>query len=378
MATNGYLNAKDAVARALTLGAALAALTIPLVTPSAGFAAQRTYYETPAGAKVFAAGAFSLADAIREPQVGQLVQNLWARLATDTPRRTLASVSGRPSSAPAAPSYGYPVKPFHEQHPIRGFFGDPRIGIGSDGTIVHQFHFGVDVSAPNGTPVYATLTGTISLLHPDVVEISAGGGVEFSYWHIIPTVHGGEHAVAYSTVIGHIEKPWAHVHFSESRYGRYVNPLRAGAMGPYADTTMPAVQSLEVEHAQRQLARRAVSGTVDLVVSTSDEPPLGVPAPWQGLRAVPALIRWRIVGITRWATAVDFRETIPSAGAFSSVFAQWTRQNHENHPGRYRVYLVHGWNARGVPNGSYNIQVQAADIRGNTAHFVSVIEVVNP
>jgi hypothetical protein len=42
-----------------------------------------TYYETPAGAKVFAAGAFSLADSIWQPQVGQLVENLWDRLGTD-------------------------------------------------------------------------------------------------------------------------------------------------------------------------------------------------------------------------------------------------------------------------------------------------------
>jgi hypothetical protein len=48
-----------------------------------GFTAQMTYYETPAGAKVFAAGAFSLADSIRQPQVAQLVENLWDRLGTD-------------------------------------------------------------------------------------------------------------------------------------------------------------------------------------------------------------------------------------------------------------------------------------------------------
>ena len=87
--------------------------------------------------------------------------------------------------------------------------------------ISKQFHFGVDVSAPNGTPVYATLTGVVSIhpLHQDVVLIDASGGVEFSYWHIIPIVHGGERAVAYETVIGRVERPWAHVHFSELASG---------------------------------------------------------------------------------------------------------------------------------------------------------------
>lgn len=47
-----------------------------------GFTAQMTYYETPAGAKVFAAGAFSLAGNVWEPEVTTLMTNLWARLST--------------------------------------------------------------------------------------------------------------------------------------------------------------------------------------------------------------------------------------------------------------------------------------------------------
>jgi hypothetical protein len=45
-----------------------------------GFTAQMTYYETPAGAKVFAAGAFSLAGSVWKPQVERLMGNLWKRL----------------------------------------------------------------------------------------------------------------------------------------------------------------------------------------------------------------------------------------------------------------------------------------------------------
>jgi hypothetical protein len=46
-----------------------------------GFTAQMTYYETPAGARVFAAGAFSLAASSRTPDVDRLLSNLWERLA---------------------------------------------------------------------------------------------------------------------------------------------------------------------------------------------------------------------------------------------------------------------------------------------------------
>jgi hypothetical protein len=45
-----------------------------------GFTAQMTYYETPGGAKVFAAGAFSLADSVWDPHVETMVENLWTRL----------------------------------------------------------------------------------------------------------------------------------------------------------------------------------------------------------------------------------------------------------------------------------------------------------
>src|SRR2546423_6749526 len=49
-----------------------------------GMTAQMTYYEK-GGAKVFAAGAFTLAGGIRQPKVAQLIDNLWKRLATDRP-----------------------------------------------------------------------------------------------------------------------------------------------------------------------------------------------------------------------------------------------------------------------------------------------------
>jgi hypothetical protein len=51
-----------------------------------GFTGQMTHYETPAGAKVFAAGAFSLARSIHEPRVAHVVANVWARLTSDAGR----------------------------------------------------------------------------------------------------------------------------------------------------------------------------------------------------------------------------------------------------------------------------------------------------
>jgi len=46
-----------------------------------GFTGQMTYYETSYGAKVFAAGAFTLAGNVREPKVAALLENVWTRMA---------------------------------------------------------------------------------------------------------------------------------------------------------------------------------------------------------------------------------------------------------------------------------------------------------
>lgn len=49
-----------------------------------GMSAQMTYYETSAAAKVFAAGAFTLAGSIRQRPVQRVIENLWARLSADS------------------------------------------------------------------------------------------------------------------------------------------------------------------------------------------------------------------------------------------------------------------------------------------------------
>jgi hypothetical protein len=42
------------------------------------------------------------------------------------------------------------LEPFDRAHPVRGYFNDPRISGKS-----RAFHFGIDIAAANGTPVYA-------------------------------------------------------------------------------------------------------------------------------------------------------------------------------------------------------------------------------
>src|SRR6266508_428010 len=209
-------------------------------------------------------------------------------------RRLLVVAAGLAALALAAPSfaaagsYGWPLKPFDRQHPVRAFFGDPRIGIGSDGKISHQLHFGIDISAPDGTAVYATQNGRISIdpAHSDVVHV-VSGVTDFSYWHVVPAVRSG-YAVAYETLIGHVEASWEHVHFSEAIGGVYVNPLRPGALGPYDDHTAPHVHAVCFENEGAGIGHARLHGTFDLVVETSDETPMAVPGRWAGKPVVPA------------------------------------------------------------------------------------------
>jgi hypothetical protein len=292
------------------------------------------------------------------------------REAAEQTERSTRAVEPATASQPAAEresyAYGWPIKPFRSQHPVRGFFGDPRIGNNGQ---TRQFHFGVDVSASNGTPVYATLTGTASIhpLHPDVVLVSGASGLQFSYWHIVPTIRNGQRAVAYETVIGHIERPWAHVHFSEARGGVYLNPLRPGAMGPFVDTTKPFASKITTEVAGRIVTPRP-GRSFELVAQLQDETPLAVPRPWHDLPVMPALVRWRLLDgagrtVVGWRTVIDFRRTIPDASEFDRTWAPGVSQNHVRMPARYRVSLARSID--GLGSGPYTVEVAARDTRGN-------------
>ncbi len=297
------------------------------------------------------------------------------RTASSNPETTsvmVDTVSHVGRGCTAKPGYGWPVRPFHRPHAIRGSFGDPRVGLAPSGVgLTYTFHTGVDVVAADGTPVYATLTGDVLLdpKNPDVVWVSDGHGRTFSYWHVVPSVRSGDSAVAYQTVIGHVQRPWGHVHFAELQNHAFLNPLRPGGMGPYIDRTPPDVTGLTLEHDGRPVPRDAAHGSLDIVAQVGDAPAHPIAAPWSDLPVMPAQVRWRLLGPagtdTPWATAVDFTHTIPDASSYSRVYASWTRQNHPSKPGRYRVYLTHALRTAGWSDGLYRVEVAVSDLCGN-------------
>jgi Peptidase family M23 len=265
--------------------------------------------------------------------------------------------------------YDWPIKPFDRQHPIRGFFNDPRIGDHGG----QAFHFGVDIAAPDGTAVYAVEAGTVYFDNAEAIAVvSLDRSHEFGYWHIVPVAKSHQ-LVRRHQLLGHIARGWGHVHFAEHRAGKYLNPLRPGALTPYVDRTPPSIDEVAVVELGR--------GSFGLIASAHDMPDPQVPGAWADEPVTPALLQWRIVrdGATggAWKTAADFRSTMLPASEFKNVYAPATRQNHKGVSGLFCFYLAHAWSTAGLPGGGYRLQVSATDTQGNRALAELLLTVAN-
>jgi hypothetical protein len=266
--------------------------------------------------------------------------------------------------------YPWPVAPFDRQHPVRGFFGDPRIG--PDGG--SSFHTGIDISAPDGTAVHAVTPGRVSIGGPQIVVVVTPTR-NFGYWHIVPAVANGVHLPLHG-LLGHIASGWGHVHLAEhtttpAPQGSYWNPLRPGAITPFADFGAPIVSRIVSPG-------NVLFGVVGLEAETLDHPPIAPPPPWHDTPVTPALVRWRFLHgaqpVIPWTVAADFRVSFQphvvggSDARFGSIFAPGTRQNHANQPGLFRYWLRRQLDTRRYPDGAYQIEVEATDVRGNSGH----------
>jgi hypothetical protein len=272
--------------------------------------------------------------------------------------------------------YCWPLRPFRRAHPVRGYLNDPRI-LGSS----CAFHFGIDISAPDGTAVFAVEAGTV---HFDggrsVSVVSPSSGRAFGYWHIVPAVSHRQQ-VRQHQLLGHVEAPWGHVHFAERWRQAYRNPLRAGALTPWTDRTAPKIAAIELLDGGRKLDPDRVRGPVDVVVEAFDKPPLAVPAPWARMPVAPAVLRWRVRRggkvVRPWRTPVDLGRRMLDQERFGSVYAPGTRQNHPNQPGCYRFYVARTWSTRLLPNGEYHLDVEAANVAGLKARSTLAFTIAN-
>jgi hypothetical protein len=315
--------------------------------------ATNSHLRSSAGAAFLLAAALLAAHA--RPAAAQQLQSTCGgarTLLTATTPGSLAAVQTLGHLPASRPAYGWPVKPFDRQHPVRAFLNDPRIG--RNGVI--SFHFGIDVAAPDGTPVYAVEGGTVFFDSTEAIAVKVGPQHEFGYWHVEPAVKPHQ-IVRRHDLLGYVGRGWGHVHFAERVGSRYLNPLRPGGLGPYTDPLPPDIAEISLLH------RR--SG-VEILANAYDTTWPPVPGPWAHEPVAPALIQWRVsrAGGQRssWRTAADFRGHMLDHRLFHTIYAAPTAQNHKGKAGLYCFYLAHAWKPA---DGSYRIEVAATDTRAN-------------
>jgi Peptidase family M23 len=293
-------------------------------------------------------------------------------------------------SAPAAAAYPWPVKPFNVQHPIRGNFDDPRALRGSIDAVGNNplsFHSGVDIQAPDGTPVYAIEAGQVEFPTASAVAVGTPyaaphAPLMFGYWHVLPVVVPFQH-VARGQLLGYVKAGEGHVHLSEKRFGEYVNPLRRGGLTPYRDTTPPVIRRLVFYRCgtATEIKSDAVDACVDVAVDAYDPPPIAPEPPWSDVVLSPARISWTGLFGGAWlplayhAQSVDFISllTIP----LTDVYAPGTVMNGPNAPGDYRYWLAHTVDTTLLGDGARTIVVTASDVRGNTTTAALEFTVTN-
>jgi hypothetical protein len=134
-----------------------------------------------------------------------------------------------PSLCPRAAAYGWPLKPFHKMHAIRGAFDDPRFHLDAEGEL-SAFHFGVDIVARDGKPSTPSRRASSVPVAPMSVrrhngERSATGTFDPWFTAACPSPPAPRPHPA----------RMGHVHFAEAKDGVYRNPLRPRALTPFRD-----------------------------------------------------------------------------------------------------------------------------------------------
>ena len=314
------------------------------------------------------------------------------------PLVALLAALGLLAAAGSASAYPWPFKPFDKQHPIRGDFGDPRTvyenGILSDpfdGAGFFSFHQGVDIAAPNGTPIYAIANGTAHYLGAATLNLNTGNGVVFQFFHIISVVGEGQHVTTSKTILGYVQPPFGHVHISEIDGTRVVNPLRKGHLTPYRDRTKPTIRDILIKNQTGIVqAPLGLCGGVEFDADVFDTTPVPVPGAFRGLPVAPAYVAWKLTRLggpvaVPWTVVADFRDTLPPNTRFWNVYAKGTyenaprfgREQYGGMPGRYIFSLSASFNTSSVANGVYVLSVRATDIRGNAALAARRLSVLN-
>ena len=286
-------------------------------------------------------------------------------------------------------AYDWPVRPFDRQHPIRATFGDPRTRTGRvdrDPTNALSFHDGVDIEAPDGTPVYSVAAGRAFLVRHSGVAVtspdwSRATPLVFGYWHVDAVV-ADHQLVGRHQLLGYVHSGAGHVHLSEQKFGRYVDPLRRGGLSPYRDATVPVIRAVRIRRCSPAdvAAPENVSGCVDLVVDAFDPPTLPLHDLWSGTVLPPARVVWGGVFEGSWLPACVHEDVSLNhfAGlSLNDVYAPGTLQNRPDRPGHYYFWLARHLDTHELEDGSHMIWVSVYDARGNVSTMTFDFTVAN-
>jgi murein DD-endopeptidase MepM/ murein hydrolase activator NlpD len=321
---------------------------------------------------------------------------------TALPTQTSTAAPTAEAGPETQSSYGWPVKPFDRQHPVRGSFGDPRSIFRGAPTrrglmttrCACSYHQGIDISAPDGTAVYPVRSGVVRIVTPDWVEVDSGGGHAFQYWHIRSAVRVGDRVEARRDVVGNILRASKHVHLTELQNGRAVNPLAPGHVGPYKDTTTPRVDEITFRSRDvgPELLPEYVHGSVELVAAARDLPAMPVPGLWNGLPVSPARLTFHISSVPQDITilsetaAMDVSRTLPATSDMWHTYARGTHMNmvqmgahrYWYQPGVYLFKLTpQPLDTHRLNDGVYRITVTAWDTAGNHGSTSQVFQIHN-
>lgn len=307
----------------------------------------------------------------------------------------LAAVAWLLVCAPAGQAYPWPIKPFDKPHPIRANFGDPRTvffdqpPIALEGPGQFSFHNGIDISAPGGTAVYPVTNGIAHYLAPTWIVVRTLHA-EYRYIHIFPVVREGQHVFRSRTILGYVEASAGHLHFSELR-GDAVNPLRRGHLEPYFDHVEPTVSELILRRSDgHALDLRAACGRFAILATAQDATALPVPGAFAGLAVAPAIVSWELRAldgrmIVRPRIVANFLKPLPANARFWNVYARGTFQNSARFgrtqlsrlQGRFLFVLSSDFDSHRLANGTYVLNIDARDARGNHGTLSETITVAN-
>ena len=139
----------------------------------------------------------------------------------------LAALAAAGDAPPSNATWITPVSGYTLTSPF-GMRKHPVLG-------TNRMHNGVDMACPQGTPIYATRSGTVTTASYQAggagyyVSINHGDGFASIYMHMTHYVVSGGQSVSAGQLIGYVGSTGMstgpHLHFGISYAGSYVNPL---------------------------------------------------------------------------------------------------------------------------------------------------------